>query len=358
MKITASGAAGAIALLLSSVLAGCNAGHAESVAVEEPPAPLPVMVVSPEVRDIYATYQTTATIASDAEAPILARVAGEVIEILVEEGDTVTQGQVLARLDGDRLRLEMQRARAEYERASREYERTMNLHERNLVSTAAFEGLLFDRDMAKASYELKRLEYEYTAIRATIPGVVSAREVKVGTNVATGEEVFRITDTAELVAYLNIPQTELSKFAAGHRVIVAVDSAPGEEFGATVARISPTIDTSSGTFRATVFVDNDAGELAPGMFGRFTIAYEKHADAIVIPASAAVREDNELIVYVVEDGSAVRRPIRPGILSDGLLEVVGGLDAHDSIVLSGQSRLRDGSRVLASAVSGKRNTSS
>ena len=88
-------------------------------------------------------------------------------------------------------------------------------------------------------------------------------------------------------------------------------------------------------------------ELAPGMFGRFTIAYEKHADAILIPATAVVREDNEIIVYVVENGAAVRRPVQVGIQSDGLLEVVSGLVESDQIVLSGQSRLRDGSRVLA-----------
>ena len=333
--------------LLAALLAGCNSGHARLG--EPPPAPLPVVIATPTVADIAATYQTTATIAADAEAPILARVAGEVVEILVEEGDVVRQGQMLARLDGERLRIEMQRAKAEFEKTTREYRRMSNLHERGLISTAQVEALEYDLAALKASYDLRQLDFDYTAIRATISGVVSSRDVKVGTHVETGQAVFTITDTSRLVAYLNIPQTELAKFSSGHETAVAVDSAPSAVFDATIARISPTIDTTTGTFRATVYIDNQHGELAPGMFGRFAIAYEKHVAAILIPATAAVREDNEIIVYVVENGAAVRRPIQTGIQSNGLLEVVNGLGTSDQIVLSGQSRLREGSRVLASA---------
>ena len=340
------GALGVIICIAAS-LGACRGGDA--VADEtDAPVPVPVLVATAEIADISATYQTTATIASDAEAPILARVGGEVAEILVEEGDVVSKGQILARLDGDRLRLEMLKAKAEYEMAKREYERTKNLHARDLVSTAQFEDLRFDMDALEASYELKRLNYDYTMIRATIGGVVSSRDVKVGTNVEAGMPAFKVTDTTRLVAYLSIPQTELYKFSSGDEAAVSVDSAPDVVFGATIARLSPTIDTSSGTFRATVYVDNDHGELAPGMFGRFTIAYDKHVDAVVVPVSAVVHEDNETTVYVVENGAAARRRVRTGIESDGMVEILDGLNADEHIVLTGQSRLRDGSPVLAS----------
>ncbi len=335
--------------LLTTPLAGCDSGHARGAERAAPPAPLPVAIAAPTIADISATYKTTATIVADAEAPILARVAGEVVEILVEEGEVVHEGQVLARLDGARLRLEMQKAKADVDRAAREYDRMTSLNERGLISSAAFDGLKYDLEALRAAYERKKLDYGYTAIKATIDGVVSSRDVKVGTQVEIGQAAFRITDTSKLVAYLKIPQTELAKFSSGHEATVAVDSAPNAKFGATIARISPTIDTTTGTFRATVYIDNRRGELAPGMFGRFTVAYEKHSDAILIPAAAIVREDSETIVYVVEDGAAVRRPVQIGIESDGLLEVLKGLVESDRIVVSGQSQLRDGSRVLANA---------
>jgi len=329
---------------------GCGIGKASDTdtAVAADFAPLPVLVTSPETADIFAVYDTTATIASGAEAPILTRVAGQVTEILVEEGDVVSKGQILARLDGDRLRFEMQKAQADLNRATREYERAISLHERGLVSAASFDDLQYDLQAMRASFDIKSLNYNYTAIRATISGVVSSRDIKVGTNVNVGEEAFTVTDTTRLVTYLDIPQTELSKFSSGHAVTVRVDSMPEAEFSATIARISPTIDPRTGTFRATAYLDNRDSELAPGMFGRFTIAYEKHLDVLIIPVAAAVQEDNEIVVFVVQDGAAVRREIQVGIRSNSALEVLGGLDLDDIIIITGQSGLRDGSRVLAS----------
>ena len=70
--------------------------------------------------------------------------------------------------------------------------------------------------------------------------------------------------------------------------------------------------------------------------------------AVVIPLSAVVQEDNQSVVYVVENGSAVRRALETGIESDGWIEILGGLDGHEKIVITGQGGLRDGSRVIAS----------
>ncbi len=140
----------------------------------------------------------------------------------------------------------------------------------------------------------------------------------------------------------------MEKFSAGHQVNVRVDAMPELSFDAQIVRISPTIDIRNGTFRATAYINNEDGLLTPGMFGRFEIAYEQHADALIIPAAALVKEDNQTVVYVVEEGAAVRRIIRTGIRSGDYIEVLSGLDGHEQIVVTGQGSLRDGSRVLAS----------
>ena len=340
----------AVAAIITTSLSACGIGEAKVTDPAEKAAaiPLPVEVSVPQTADIFATYHTTTTITSDAEAPVLARVSGEVVEILVEEGDKVEQGRVLARLDGERLRLQMIEAKANLEKTSKSYERYVQLHERGLVSSSTFEGLKFDVDALKASYELKRLNYNYTSIRAPISGVVSSRDIKLGQHLMAGAPAFKITETSKLVAYMSIPQTELSKISAGDTARLRVDAMPEVEFDATIARVSPTIDPRTGTFRATAFIENHDGDLAPGMFGRFNIAYEKHNDALLIPASALIEEDNETVVYVVNDGSASRRAIEVGIQSNDLVEVLGGLEANEQIVVTGQSGLRDGARVLAS----------
>ena len=339
-----------LALTGIAVIPGCGTGEA-SVANEaevRAATPVPVEVALPSRGDIFATYTATATIESDADAPVLARVAGEVVQLLVEEGDFVEAGQILARLDGERLRLEMLSAKADLERVSGELDRYDDLAERGLVSEAMFDGLKYDVDALRAAYKLAKLNYDYSEIRATISGVVSARDIKLGQNITANSVAFRITDKSELVAYLQIPQAELAKFSSGHDASLTVDSMPENRFDATIARISPTIDTRNGTFRATAIIDNAAGDLVPGMFARFTIAYEKHEEALLIPGMAVIEEDDEAAVYVVADGAVTRRVVETGIHADGQVEILSGLADGEEVVVVGHSALRDGSKVLAS----------
>jgi membrane fusion protein (multidrug efflux system) len=338
-----------LAALLTFQLTGCGVGEANTdIAVVEASSALPVEVVVPHNAEITATYHATTTITSDVDAPVTARAGGEITKILVEEGDLVSKGQVLAQLDGDRLRLQVKQAKANLEKTTREYERYINLHDRGLVSSADVDAMKFELDGLKAQYELQQLNYNYTFIRAPFAGIVSAREVKIGQHLNVGDTTFRVTDSAELVAHLLVPQSELSKFSAGSTASIKVDAMPDMNFTATIARISPTIDTRNGTFRATAYINNEDGMLAPGMFGRVEIAYEKHSNALVIPAMAVLEEDNVSVVYIVDDGAAIRRMIETGIEENGNIEVLSGLEGNERIIVTGQNGLRDGSRVLAS----------
>ena len=339
-----------LTLAAAAHLAGCGVGEASVADAQaiQAATPVPVQVVQPFRDDIFATYSATATISSDADAPVVARVAGDVIELLAEEGEYVKAGQALARLDGERLRLEMLAARANLEQARSELARNTDLHDRGLISAASFDKLQYTLEALEATYELRKLEHGYATIRAPISGYVASRDIKPGQHLAVDEVAFRITDTSELIAYLHIPQAELQKFAAGHTANVEVASMPGDAFPATITRISPTIDTRNGTFRATAVIDNAGGELAPGMFGRFTVAYEKHADALVVPVEALIDEDDESAVYVVNGDQVILRAVETGVQADGRVEILDGLDEQDTVVVVGHSNLRDGSRVLAS----------
>lgn len=345
-----SGIAVVAALMLVSI-SGCGTGEASVSSDPASPAAMPIRVVvtSPRIDDIYATYETTATIAADSVAAATARVEGQVVEITAEEGDEVQAGQVLARLDGERSRLRMLQAKANLESASRDHDRQISLRERGLVSVASLESLKYEVESLKAAYELSRLNFEYTTIRAPISGVIASRTVKLGSHVNANDALFQVANTTTLVAYLKIPQTELSRFTAGHQADVRVDSMPGKSFVATIARISPTIDARNGTFRATAYLDNNQRDLAPGMFGRFSIAFDKHSAALLVPKSAIVFEEAENIVYVVEDGSVVRRPVAVGFQSADMIEILSGLSDQAKVIISGQLGLRDGSKVVADA---------
>ncbi|MCZ6537551.1 MAG: efflux RND transporter periplasmic adaptor subunit [Gammaproteobacteria bacterium] len=317
----------------------------QEAADEEEVAAIPVEVGHPTRGDIFAVYSATAALEADGEAEVVAKVGGEIIELLVEEGDIVKSGQILARLDGDRLRLETRQAKANLSKLEQEYKRNTDLRERGLISADAFENIRYEMDSLRAAYNMARLELSYTEIKAPIDGVVADRYVKIGNTISAEEPVFHVSDMDPLLGYLHVPEREFRKLRPGQPVRISVDAIPDESFSGIVARISPTVSAETGTFKVTVEVAENEGYLKPGMFGRFNIIIDKHEQAILVRSSAIVVGDVETVVYVIEDGVARRRPITTGYTSGGNIEILEGLTGDEEIVVVGQSGLKDGTRI-------------
>ena len=302
---------------------------------------VPVEVDRPTRGDIYAVYSGTAPIEAFAEADVIAKVAGEVREILVEEGYDVTEGQVMARLDGDRLRLELNESEANLRKLQRDYERNVELKEKGLISSGDFDKIKYDMEALQAAYNLAKLELDYTQIRAPIAGVVSERYVRRGNTIDVGEPVFRVTSLDPLVAYLHVPEREYRNIASGQLVGIDIDALQGERVIATVTRVSPIVDPQTGTFKITIEISDDERRIKPGMFGRVSIVYDQHVNVLQVPRSAILEETGETSVFVVEDDKAVRRLVQTGYSNSGMIEITEGLSDNDKIVTVGQVGLKD-----------------
>lgn len=339
-----------IPLMLTAMVAGCASGEASSPTIEEAPAPIPVEVSSAGRGDIRALYSATGALEALREAEVVARVAGEVTQVLVEEGDRVQAGQVLAQLDGDRLALEVRRAQARLRKAQEDYERNVALHQRDLLTAEALENLRYDVEALSADHRLAQLQLSYTNIRAPIDGVISERMIKLGNTLPQQASAFRITDSSSLVAYVYVPQNDLGKIAAGQSVTLRADALPNRDFAAAVGRISPVVDPATGTFKVTVEVSDAAVRLRPGMFARLEVAYDEHADTVVVPREAVLRDDLETAVFVVAEGVAQRRVIDIGFSSGNMVEVTEGLSGNETVVVVGHTGLSDGSPVSPRAV--------
>lgn len=322
-----------------------DADSSEAKDSEDDSPAIPVETSAASRADIYAMYSGTAPIEADAEAGVIAKVAGEIREILVEEGDEVRSKQVLARLDGDRLRLELMRSEANLRKAQRDYQRNVDLKDRSLISTGDFEKLKYEMQALEAAYNLAKLELSYTDIRAPITGVISQRFVKIGNTINVNDVTFQVTSFEPLIVYLHVPEREYRRIERGQTAVIEVDALQGSEFQATVARISPVVDPATGTFKITVEVSDPTRQLKPGMFGRVNIVYDMHAQALQVPRSAIIDEAGETSVFVVEDAKAVRRTIKTGYSNNGHIEVLDGLTGSEKIVVVGQAGLREGSKV-------------
>jgi membrane fusion protein (multidrug efflux system) len=344
---------GGLALLLAiGLAAGCSNGKAKEKDKEDAAADtlVPVEVQPLKRAPMLAVYSGTAPIEAHDEAEVVAKVGGEVREIYVEEGDTVTAGQVLARLDGDRLRLELAQTDANLRKLERDYNRQLELSQKGLVAKGTAENAKFDLDALRASYDSARLELSYTQIRAPISGVVSARHIKVGNTIKPNDPTFRVTNLDPLIAYVHVPEKEFRKIAAKQPAEVVVDALGGERFAGVIARISPTVDPQTGTFRAEVEVPDSTRHLKPGMFARVNIVYERRENALQLPRNAILDADGEQSVFVIAGDKAEQRRIKTGLANNGWVEVTEGMKGDERVVVVGQAGLKTGT--LVKVVSG------
>ena len=318
---------------------------AADVEAEEEAPPVPVETSSPSRGDIFAVYAGTAPIEAFAEADVIAKVAGEIREILVEEGMDVTKGQVLARLDGDMLRLGLNESEARLRKLQRDYERNVDLKEKGLISTGDFDKIRYEMEALEASYNLAKLELDYTQIRAPIDGVISERFAKIGNTIAVGEPVFRVTSFDPLVAYLHVPEREYRNIKEGQLVGIEIDALQGQPVVAAVTRVSPVVDPATGTFKITIEITDPERRIKPGMFGRIGIVYDKHENALQIPRSAILEEDGETSVFVVVEDKATRKAVTTGYSNKGMVEIVTGIDDGDRIVTVGHVGLKEDATV-------------
>ena len=339
--------ASALALALAvAFAAGCSNGKAKEKDGDGAEATTVPVEVQPLRRAaMVAVYSGTAPIEAHEEAEVVAKVGGEVRQIFVEEGDTVKAGQVLAHLDGDRLRLDLAEIEARLRKLERDYNRQMELSQKGLVAKGTAENAKFDLDALKAAYDSARLELSYTEIRAPISGVVSARHIKVGNTIKPNDPTFRVTDLDPLVAYVHVPEKEFRKLAPGQTADVVVDALGGERFVGTISRISPTVDPQTGTFRARVEVPDGTRHLKPGMFARVNIVYEKRENALQLPRNSILDADGEQSVFVIVNKKAEQRHIVTGLSNNGWIEVLDGLKGDERVVVVGQGGLKTGTAV-------------
>ncbi|MDH3619986.1 MAG: efflux RND transporter periplasmic adaptor subunit [Gammaproteobacteria bacterium] len=323
------------------LLGACQQGNeADTQEDEEEASPIPVETGTPVRGDVLAVYSGTAPIEAFAEADVIAKVDGEIREVLAEEGDDVTEGQIMARLDGDRLRLELNESSARLRKMQRDFERNKDLREKGLLSEGDYEKLRFDLEALQASYNLASLELDYTQIRAPIDGVISERYIKIGNTIKVGDPLYRVTGLDPLVAYLHVPEREYRQISAGQPVAIDIDALAGQRIFATVTRISPIVDAATGTFKTTIEIRDDTRRIKPGMFGRMSIVYDRHENVLKIPRSAIVEELGSESVFVVEDGKAIRRAVTTGYGENGMIEIIEGLTETDNVVTVGQVGLK------------------
>lgn len=332
-------------LSLLVTVQACNNGNEQAGNNADNTPLIPVEVSNVSRGDISAFYANTATLEAEQEATVVSKVRGIIRELHVEEGDRVQAGQVIARIEDEQYRIEANRAKATLDRLHNEFQRNKELFERNLIAAETFQNSQFEYESQKSTHELALLNLENTEVRSPISGVISERFAKAGNMIGTDQQLYRVTDFTPLMAVLHVPEHEMSKIRKNQRAELRADALPKQLFVGYVERISPVVDTQTGTFKVTVYVDETNGLLRPGMFSRVRIVYDTRQNTRMIPRSAVISEDLFQSVYVIRDSLAFKKNIQTGYNNGQNIEVIDGLEDGEIVVTIGQGSLQDSTKV-------------
>jgi RND family efflux transporter MFP subunit len=370
-----------VTALLGLVLVGAFVGRisqskekaALAKAVMEKEVVTSVRTAEAARKDLPQVVQITGSIKANNDVQVLPKSPGRVTKIFSEVGAAVKAGDVLATIEAVDMALRVKLAEAQLQQAKagleqarvqeatakRGFERAKALREKGAMTQLDFEQADSGAQLAavgiqsasaavalsEANLGLAQKAFDDTRITTPVAGVVTRKQVNVGTMASPAAAAFAVQDQSSLKMEGTVPAAYVPLMKLGMEVEIVVDELPGRTITGTVSRLSPTLEAETRRGAIEIAVKPAEG-LLPNMFGRAQIAFGSSSDVLVVPASAVLSIGGEPAVYVVND--AVAKLVRPKVGAKHFDEIVieDGLSAGDDVIVSGSVGLKDGGRVL------------
>jgi len=289
------------------------------------------------------------------------KVAGELVRVLVREGERVGGGQLLAQVDDTELRARLaerraaltgaqaQRDLARKNWATNEQLLSQNFISRNAADTAASALAVAEANVAAAEAQLELAGKALADARLAAPmaGIVAERFAQPGEKLPVDARVLSLVDLSRLELAAEVPASDIAAVRVGGQVAFRVDGMGAKVYRGTVERINPTADPRSRMVRVYVRLDNAEGELKGGMFAKGRLASSAMREAVMIPAGSVRDAGGESVVMVLEGDVVRRRAVTLGLRDEAgdAVEVVSGLEVGAKVLNASLGNLRAGDRV-------------
>nr|WP_256489766.1 efflux RND transporter periplasmic adaptor subunit [Dyella lutea] len=338
-----------------------------------------------------AVLQATGYVTARRQATVSAQITGTLTEVLIEEGDHVHRGQVLARLEDSAYRASLDAARAnaraahaqagqieaQLRQAQADAERLDALVARGLVSRQSAEqartAVASDRaqlaaqrlaaDAADAQAKQAQVNFDYTVVRAPFDGVITEKAAQVGEIVSplsagggfTRTGVGTIVDMDSLEVDVDVNEAYIGRVKPDMPAEAVLDAYPDWAIPAHVIAIVPTADRGKATVKVRVALEQKDPRIVPDMGVRVSFLEKKAAPAaqapegVLLPASAVVERDHRRVVFVVSGGRAAMHRVDPQPAGSDMVRVPAGVVAGDRVVVAPPASLDDGTKVEKAA---------
>ena len=365
-------------VLLALLIIGCeNFNSDEKI---QPPArkgnDLPTVRVAAVRRgDISVPIFATGTIFPQHESKIGPKISGTLEAVYVDEGDEVTKGQILAKLDQQNILIgkrqceasvrvaqaQLKEAQLQEENLRKEKARLANLHEKRAISQQRYDDIVTAHSMAvtrleilaaqivscKENLAMAEQKLKDSVILAPFSGIIVKRLVNQGEYVTTMPPtvLFVIVNVDKVKTEVTLPEVHLARVVKGNRVEIMVDVYPGVQFGGEISTINPLVDPVSRAFTVKIEIPNRGHRLKAGMFARATIYPKVHKGALVVPFKAVLQRDGKTGVFVIDEDRALFRPVTVGITDENEVEVIEGLAQGEEVISDGHYGMADNTKV-------------
>ncbi|HBJ10106.1 MAG TPA: efflux transporter periplasmic adaptor subunit [Coprobacter fastidiosus] len=324
-----------MSLAASVVMFSCTSEKKQEVKVDEKPL---VRLETVKTQEVEQIQEFTATVEANVVNNIVPSMSLRINDILVEVGDHVRKGQVLAQMDKTNLL----QSQTQLENIQLEYDRAFELYKVGGASKQSLDAQKTQLDVAKTAYENLK---ENTRLVSPINGIVTARNYDSGDMIG-GEPVVTIEQMSPVKLLVNVSESFYTRVRKGMDVNVKVEVYGDEIFHGKVSLIYPTVDPQTRTFPVEIKLPNKDLKVRPGMFARVTMNFGTQ-NHVVAPDLSIIKQagSGDRYIYVYKDGKVSYNKVLLGRRMDDKYEIISGVSDGDQVVVAGQSRLTNGAEV-------------
>ncbi|PIE56771.1 MAG: hypothetical protein CSA34_02060 [Desulfobulbus propionicus] len=273
------------------------------------------------------------------------KVHGAIAEVLVQEGDNVLAGQVLARLEKDDYTIALDAADAAYQLAQATYARDQVMFRKKIISSANLDVSKTSLSTARSALEQARLQLSRCEIKAPVSGVISRVDAEIGLLMSVGDPVLEILQIDRVKAVVGIPESDVAAVRQLAQAKITVTALGDAVFTGRRHFLAPAPENSAYLYRLELAVENPEHRLLPGMFFRSRIIKRQVKNALAIPLYAIVARGDKQYVFVANDQTVERRAVKIGIIEGWLVEITQGLDPGDRVLVEGQREVEAGQEI-------------
>jgi membrane fusion protein (multidrug efflux system) len=278
---------------------------------------------------------------------VKAQVAGKIEEILVQEGDQVKKGQLIARIESKDYQIALDSAKATYNLAQANLARNETLRSKGISTQANLEEQQNQLRQAKAALEQAELQLSRCQITAPLAGVISRRDAEVGVllNSLMPASVVEIIALDRVKAVIAIPESDVAAIRKLSKVEVELQALGNEKIMGSVHFLASAPESQAQSYRLELALDNPEHRILPGMFVRANLIKTVHEQAVAVPLYAVISRNNEQFVYLEEKGIAHKKAVKIGFMEGWQVLITSGLKAGDKIIIEGHRSVEEGQTV-------------